>query len=70
MLAGADVARIAMVCCPPASVARVARIRGDGGDGVAGVRLIDAFLWSARIELVATFCRPPRALRRRVQFGA
>jgi 23S rRNA (uracil1939-C5)-methyltransferase len=70
MLAGSDVARIAMVSCHPASFARDARILVDGGYELAGVRLIDAFLWSARIELVATFCRPPRALRRRVQFGA
>ena len=30
----------------------------DGGFALTGVRLIDAFLWSAQIELVGSFLRP------------
>jgi 23S rRNA (uracil1939-C5)-methyltransferase len=70
MLAGSAVARIAMVSCNPASFARDARILADGGYQLATVRLIDAFLWSARIELVASFCRPSRGERRSPKFGA
>ena len=70
MLAGSKVARIAMVSCNPTSFARDARILVDGGYALTAVRLIDAFLWSARIELAATFCRPSPAPRRSVKFGA
>ncbi len=70
MLAGSKVARIAMVSCNPTSFARDARILVDGGYALTTVRLIDAFLWSARIELAATFCRPARDGRRSVKFGA
>jgi 23S rRNA (uracil1939-C5)-methyltransferase len=45
------------VSCNPASFARDARILVDGGFVLTAVRLIDAFLWSAQIELVASFVR-------------
>jgi 23S rRNA (uracil1939-C5)-methyltransferase len=61
-LAGAPVTRIAMVSCNPATFARDARSLADGGWQLAWVRPIDAFLWSAQIELVGAFvrARPPR----------
>ena len=70
MLAGSEVGRIAMVSCNPASFARDARTLVDGGYHLAAVRLIDAFLWSAQIELVATFCRRSHVERRSAKFGA
>jgi 23S rRNA (uracil1939-C5)-methyltransferase len=47
-----------MVSCNPASFARDARLLVDGGFALTAVRLIDAFLWSAQIELVGSFVRP------------
>ena len=57
-LAASKVARVAMVSCNPASFARDARILTDGGFALTAVRLIDAFAWSAQIELVGSFLRP------------
>jgi 23S rRNA (uracil1939-C5)-methyltransferase len=57
VLAASKVTRIAMVSCNPVSFARDARILIDGGFTLAGVRLIDAFAWSAQIELVGGFVR-------------
>ena len=57
-LATSKVARVAMVSCNPASFARDARILADGGFALTAVRLIDAFAWSAQIELVGSFLRP------------
>jgi 23S rRNA (uracil1939-C5)-methyltransferase len=57
-LAASNVPRVAMVSCNPASFARDARILVDGGFALTAVRLIDAFLWSAQIELVGSFERP------------
>jgi 23S rRNA (uracil1939-C5)-methyltransferase len=57
-LAGARVARLAMVSCNPATFARDARILTDGGYQCLWVQPIDAFLWSSRIELVGAFARP------------
>ena len=56
-LAASKVARVAMVSCNPASFSRDARILTDGGFALTGIRLIDAFLWSAQIELVGSFMR-------------
>ncbi|MEM7026113.1 MAG: hypothetical protein AAF637_26580 [Pseudomonadota bacterium] len=56
-LATSKVPRVAMVSCNPASFARDARILHDGGLSLERVQLIDAFLWSAQIELVGTFVR-------------
>ena len=49
-----------MVSCNPASFARDARILVDGGFALAAVRPIDAFLWSAQIELVGAFAAVSR----------
>jgi 23S rRNA (uracil1939-C5)-methyltransferase len=57
-LAASKVARVAMVSCNPASFSRDARILTDGGFALTGIRLIDAFAWSAQIELVGSFARP------------
>jgi 23S rRNA (uracil1939-C5)-methyltransferase len=57
-LAASKVARVAMVSCNPASFARDARLLADGGFALTAVRLIDAFAWSAQIELVGSFQRP------------
>jgi 23S rRNA (uracil1939-C5)-methyltransferase len=56
-LAASQVARLAMVSCNPATFARDARLLADGGYRCLGVRPIDAFLWSSRIELVGAFAR-------------
>ncbi|MEM7025640.1 MAG: class I SAM-dependent RNA methyltransferase, partial [Pseudomonadota bacterium] len=70
MLAGSSVPRIVMVSCYPATFARDARVLVDGGYRLDSVQLIDAFLWSSRIELVASFSRPSRATPPRAKFGA
>jgi 23S rRNA (uracil1939-C5)-methyltransferase len=46
-----------MVSCNPASFSRDARILTDGGYALTSLRLVDAFLWSARIELVGSFVK-------------
>jgi 23S rRNA (uracil1939-C5)-methyltransferase len=56
-LAASKIPRVAMVSCNPASFARDARVLVDGGFALTAVRLIDAFLWSAQIELVGSFVR-------------
>jgi 23S rRNA (uracil1939-C5)-methyltransferase len=57
-LAASKIRRVAMVSCNPASFSRDARILTDGGFALTAVSLIDAFLWSAQIELVGSFGRP------------
>ena len=57
-LAAAKIPRVAMVSCNPASFSRDARILTDGGFALTAVRLIDAFPWSAQIELVGSLVRP------------
>jgi 23S rRNA (uracil1939-C5)-methyltransferase len=54
-LAASAIKKIAMVSCNPATFARDARILEDGGYRLAWIQPIDAFLWSAQIELVAAF---------------
>lgn len=56
-LASAPVPRVAMVSCHPATFARDARALVEGGFALDRVRPIDAFLWSAQIELVGAFSR-------------
>jgi 23S rRNA (uracil1939-C5)-methyltransferase len=56
-LATSNVARVAMVSCNPASFARDARMLTDGGFALTAVCLVDAFAWSAQIELVGSFVR-------------
>ena len=50
--------KIAMVSCNPATFARDARHLTQAGYRLAWVQPIDAFLWSAEIELTAAFHRP------------
>jgi 23S rRNA (uracil1939-C5)-methyltransferase len=57
MLAVSKVAHGVMVSCNPASFSRDARILTDGGYALTSLRLVDAFLWSARIELVGSFVK-------------
>jgi len=56
-LAASAVPRVIMVSCHPGSFARDARILVDGGYRLEAVQPIDQFLWSAHVELVATFRR-------------
>jgi 23S rRNA (uracil1939-C5)-methyltransferase len=56
-LALSAVKRIVAVSCSPASFARDARQLVDGGYRLAAVQPVDAFIWSAQLELVATFVR-------------
>lgn len=60
-LAAAQIERLAMVSCNPATFARDARILIQGGYRCLWVQPIDAFLWSSRIELVGAFDRFPPA---------
>lgn len=54
-LAQSDVPDIVMVSCNPATFARDARTLVDGGYVLETVQPVDQFLWSAHIELAATF---------------
>ncbi len=56
-LAASEVKNIAMVSCNPATFARDAHLLIDGGYRLLWVQPIDAFLWSAQIELVGAFAR-------------
>ncbi len=56
-LAASRVPRIVAVSCNPATFARDARILVDGGLRLDQVEVVDQFLWSPHIELVATFSR-------------
>ena len=56
-IAQSGVPRVAAVSCNPATLARDARILIDGGNRLTGVQPVDQFLWSADIEVVATFER-------------
>jgi 23S rRNA (uracil1939-C5)-methyltransferase len=54
-LARSVVPRIVAVSCNPASFARDARTLIDGGYRLVSVQTVDAFVWSAQLELVARF---------------
>jgi 23S rRNA (uracil1939-C5)-methyltransferase len=56
-LAKSAVARVAAVSCNPATFARDARTLADGGYALNHVHVVDQFLWSPHIELVALFSR-------------
>jgi 23S rRNA (uracil1939-C5)-methyltransferase len=58
-LARSNVATVAAVSCNPATFARDARILADGGYRLLRVHVVDQFLWSPHIELVALFSRIP-----------
>lgn len=57
-LARSAVPKIAAISCNPATLARDARILVDGGYRLDRVMPVDQFLFSAEIEVVATFSRP------------
>jgi 23S rRNA (uracil1939-C5)-methyltransferase len=57
MLAKARVKRIVAVSCNPATFARDARTLVDGGYDLAAVTIVDQFIWSPHVELVARFDR-------------
>ncbi len=54
-IARARVAKVVAVSCNPATLGRDARILVDGGYRLTRVLPVDQFLWSAEIEVVATF---------------
>lgn len=57
-LAQSDVARIIAVSCNPSTFARDARILIEDGDYILkSIRIIDQFVWSSHIEVVALFER-------------
>ena len=56
-LAGSAVANVVAVSCNPATLARDARILIDGGYRLTRVLPVDQFLFSADVEVVATFER-------------
>jgi 23S rRNA (uracil1939-C5)-methyltransferase len=56
-LAKSEVPDVVMVSCNPATFARDARTLVDGGYVLDSVQPIDQFLWSAHIELAASFYR-------------
>jgi 23S rRNA (uracil1939-C5)-methyltransferase len=56
-MALSKVPKIAAVSCNPATLARDARVLIDGGYRLTRVRPVDQFLFSAEIEVVATFER-------------
>jgi 23S rRNA (uracil1939-C5)-methyltransferase len=57
MLAKARVKRIVGVSCNPATFARDARTLVDGGYDLAAITIVDQFIWSPHVELVAEFGR-------------
>jgi 23S rRNA (uracil1939-C5)-methyltransferase len=57
MLARARVKRIVAVSCNPATFARDARTLVDGGYDLAAITIVDQFIWSPHVELVAEFRR-------------
>jgi 23S rRNA (uracil1939-C5)-methyltransferase len=56
-IAGSGVPKVAAVSCNPATLARDAQILIDGGYRLVRVLPVDQFLFSAEIEVVATFER-------------
>lgn len=56
-LAASAVPRVVAVSCNPASFARDARVLVDGGYRLHDVAVVDQFVWSAHVELVARFDR-------------
>ena len=57
MLAKSRVKRIVGVSCNPATFARDARTLVDGGYDLAAIAIVDQFIWSPHVELVAEFRR-------------
>ena len=57
MLAKSQVKRIVGVSCNPATFARDARALVDGGCELVAITIVDQFIWSPHVELVAEFRR-------------
>jgi 23S rRNA (uracil1939-C5)-methyltransferase len=57
MLAKTRVKRIVSVSCNPATFARDARALVDGGYEMTAITIVDQFIWSQHVELVAEFRR-------------
>jgi len=57
MLAKSRVPRLVAISCNPATFARDARALVDGGYALAALTLVDQFIWSPHVELVAEFRR-------------
>jgi 23S rRNA (uracil1939-C5)-methyltransferase len=57
MLANARVKRIVAVSCNPATFARDARMLVDGGYKMIAITIVDQFIWSHHVEVVAEFRR-------------
>ncbi len=57
-LAASAVTRIVYVSCNPTALAQDARLLAQAGYRLIGYRVIDQFLWSARVEGVCVFDRP------------
>jgi 23S rRNA (uracil1939-C5)-methyltransferase len=55
MLAKSQVKRVVAVSCNPATFARDARTLVDGGYALNAVTVVDQFIWSPHVELVAEF---------------
>jgi 23S rRNA (uracil1939-C5)-methyltransferase len=62
-LAQSKVPVVVAVSCDPGSFARDARILIDGGYSLQSVQVVDQFVWSPHIELVALFSRPKEKKR-------
>jgi 23S rRNA (uracil1939-C5)-methyltransferase len=56
-LADSKVPRVIGVSCNPATFARDARILTDGGYTLDSVTVVDQFIWSHHVELVAVFSK-------------
>jgi len=56
-LAGAAILRVQMISCNPATFARDARLLVDGGYRLVRIQPVDQFIWSAHLELAASFVR-------------
>lgn len=55
MLAKSQVKRVVAVSCNPATFARDARTLIDGGYTLTAMTIVDQFIWSPHVELVAEF---------------
>lgn len=69
-LAASSAPRVIYVSCSAPTFARDARILLDGGYALAAVTPVDQFLFSAHVELVGVFSRPPASTRGRKAAGS
>ena len=54
-IAASNVRNVVAVSCNPATLARDARLLLDGGYRLQSIVAVDQFLYSAHIEVIATF---------------